>query len=199
MTRYYELQQDTPTAKAGAVYEDMGNERLGLPGSGEDEPIFYIPDIKDFDAWFKEVNNPSEPNHSLGWEPKIGEKYYVNRGAYITPQTNEGVGFDKTAIKKGRTSKTKRELIEKANVDEAKHTIWKYMREHGMFFEPDWSDDDHSKYVIDGWAYDDDCPTVDTKWCRDTSQHSLVFASREDRQQILDKFPDELKLILKRW
>lgn len=199
MTKYYKLLKDTPTEKAGTVYRDKDIYLSNLV-SGVD--TFYIPDIRDedFDEWFEEVADPNEPEHSLGWEPKYNKKYYFDGGFDVPSRgVNDNTSADKSIIPRGGAKQAYNEVVQERKIAEAKHKIWKYMREHDMFFDVDWRAADQDKHVISGWDYIASAPDIENTRFIDTSQHSLVFASREHRQEILDKFPDELKLILKRW
>lgn len=79
----YKLLKDTPTIKAGTIFEEIvnmsdGTRELSVAVPGEDtpqDPQFTIQDIHNFDEWFEEI----EPTDSIHWEPKNDDTYY-----YIT-------------------------------------------------------------------------------------------------------------------
>lgn len=80
----YKLLKDTPTIKAGTIFEEIvnmsdGTRELTVAVPGEDtpqDPQFTIQDIDNFDEWFEEME---EPTDSIHWKPKIAEKYfYIN-------------------------------------------------------------------------------------------------------------------------
>lgn len=77
----YKLLKDTPTIKAGTIFEEIvsmsdGTRELAVAVPGEDipeDPQFAIQDIDNFDEWFEEME---EPTDSIHWEPKDGEEYW---------------------------------------------------------------------------------------------------------------------------
>lgn len=80
----YKLLKDTPTIKAGTIFEEIvsmsdGTRELAVAVPGEDipeDPQFAIQDIDNFDEWFEEMKEPTDSAH---WKPKIAEKYfYIN-------------------------------------------------------------------------------------------------------------------------
>lgn len=80
----YKLLKDTPTIKAGTIFEEIvnmsdGTRELTVAVPGEDtpqDPQFTIQDIDNFDEWFEEIKEPTDSAH---WKPKIAEKYfYIN-------------------------------------------------------------------------------------------------------------------------
>ena len=80
----YKLLKDTPTIKAGTIFEEIvsmsdGTRELAVAVPGEDipeDPQFAIQDIDNFDEWFEEMEEPTDSAH---WKPKIAEKYfYIN-------------------------------------------------------------------------------------------------------------------------
>ena len=82
--KYYKLLKDTPTIKAGTIFEEIvnmsdGTRELAVAIPGEDipqDPQFTIQDIDNFDEWFEEIK---EPVDSIHWKPKKGEEYfYIN-------------------------------------------------------------------------------------------------------------------------
>lgn len=200
MEKYFKLLKDTPHAKAGALYVESGKGWL-VRLNDETHPLeYFIPGIKDFNEWFEEVDKPYEPSHSLGWQPKKGEEYYYNSNNYgVVLSPNVDVGFDRGIIYRGVAKKTAKEVEQAVEIEEAKHKIWKYMREHDMFFEIDYKNKEQLKYQIMGWNYALDKPDTDYFSSHDRSQYKLIFKSGADMHKILRIFPNELKLILKRW
>lgn len=77
----YKLLKDTPTIKAGTIFEEIvnmsdGTRELTVDVPGEDtpqDPQFTIQDIDNFDEWFEEIK---EPTDSIHWKPKDGEEYW---------------------------------------------------------------------------------------------------------------------------
>lgn len=79
--KHYKLLKDTPTIKAGTIFEEIvnmsdGTRELTVAVPGEDtpqDPQFTIQDIDNFDEWFEEIK---EPTDSIHWKPKDGEEYW---------------------------------------------------------------------------------------------------------------------------
>lgn len=77
----YKLLKDTPTIKAGTIFEEIvnmsdGTRELTVAVLGEDtpqDPQFTIQDIDNFDEWFEEIK---EPTDSIHWKPKKGDEYF---------------------------------------------------------------------------------------------------------------------------
>lgn len=76
----YKLLKDTPTIKAGTIFEKVVRGVDGIKGLAVVVPIgadtdfqWTIKDIDNFDEWFEEVE---EPTDSIHWEPKDGEEYW---------------------------------------------------------------------------------------------------------------------------
>ena len=75
--RSYKLLKDTPTIKAGTIFEEVISDYDELkelvritPIGAKTSPQFTIQDINDFDEWFEEITD------SIHWKPKIGEVYW---------------------------------------------------------------------------------------------------------------------------
>lgn len=74
----YKLLKDTPTIKAGTIFEEIvnmsdGTRELSVAVPGEDipqDPQFTIQDIDNFDEWFEKVED------SIHYEPEDGDEYF---------------------------------------------------------------------------------------------------------------------------
>ena len=79
----YKLLKDTPTIKAGTIFEEVISDYDELkelvritPIGAKTSPQFTIQDIDNFDEWFEEIQEPTDSAH---WKPKIAEEYfYIN-------------------------------------------------------------------------------------------------------------------------
>ena len=89
----YKLLKDTPTIKAGTIFEEIvsmsdGTRELAVAVPGEDipeDPQFAIQDIDNFDEWFEKIQ---EPTDSIHWEPKHGAEYFwIDECGSILPGT----------------------------------------------------------------------------------------------------------------
>lgn len=123
----YKLLKDTPTIKAGTIFEEIvsmsdGTRELAVAVPGEDipeDPQFAIQDIDNFDEWFEEIK---EPVDSIHWKPKIGDRCFVLENTNIRPTAYTGMLRDYNAWRTGRVFRTKGEC-EKAldrNLPEAR-------------------------------------------------------------------------------
>lgn len=78
--KHYKLLKDTPTIKAGTIFEEVTSDFDELkelvrvtPIGAKTSPQFTIQDIDNFDEWFEEME---EPTDSIHWKPKDGEEYW---------------------------------------------------------------------------------------------------------------------------
>ena len=92
----YKLLKDTPTIKAGTIFEKVVRGVDGIKGSAVVVPIgantdfqWTIKDIDNFDEWFEEITD------SIHWEPKIGDRYfYISGYGTVYSETWRGVPTD---------------------------------------------------------------------------------------------------------
>lgn len=89
----YRLLKDTPTIKAGTIFEEVVSDFDGAkelaritPIGAKTNPQWTIRDIDNFDEWFEEIQ---EPTDSIHWKPKDGDGYWsfysdgdINRHTY---------------------------------------------------------------------------------------------------------------------
>lgn len=76
----YKLLRDTPTIKAGTIFEEVVSDFDGAkelaritPIGAKTNPQWTIRDIDNFDEWFEEIQ---EPTDSIHWEPQFGDEYW---------------------------------------------------------------------------------------------------------------------------
>ena len=76
----YKLLKDTPTIKAGTIFEEVASdfnqwkELVRIAPIGAKASLqFTIQDIDNFDEWFEEIQ---EPTDSIHWKPKFGDIYW---------------------------------------------------------------------------------------------------------------------------
>lgn len=95
----YKLLKDTPTIKAGTIFEEVTSDYDELkelvritPIGAKTSPQFTIQDIDNFDEWFEEIE---EPTDSIHWKPKIGDRYfYISGYGTVYSETWHGVPVD---------------------------------------------------------------------------------------------------------
>lgn len=75
--RLYKLLRDTPTIKAGTIFEEVTSDYDELkelvritPIGAKTSPQFTIQDINDFDEWFEKMED------SIHYQPRNGEKVF---------------------------------------------------------------------------------------------------------------------------
>ena len=111
----YKLLKDTPTIKAGTIFEEIvnmsdGTRELTVAVPGEDtpqDPQFTIQDIDNFDEWFEEME---EPTDSIYWKPNNGDEYwYIDdcAGIYRDRWDDESIHFSRYSL--GLIKRTKEE------------------------------------------------------------------------------------------
>ena len=83
----YRLRKDTPTIKAGTIFEEVVSDFDGAkelaritPVGAKTNPQWTIRDIDNFDEWFEEVK---EPTDSIHWKPRIGGRCFILENANI--------------------------------------------------------------------------------------------------------------------
>lgn len=92
----YKLLKDTPTIKAGTIFEKVVRGVDGIKGSAVVVPIgantdfqWTIKDIDNFDKWFEEITD------SIHWEPEDGEEYfYISGYGTVYSETWHGAPTD---------------------------------------------------------------------------------------------------------
>lgn len=87
--RHYKLLKDTPTIKAGTIFEEVVSDFDGAkelaritPVGAKTNPQWTIRDIDNFGEWFEEIQ---EPTDSIHWKPKFGDEYwFTSREGFVT-------------------------------------------------------------------------------------------------------------------
>jgi hypothetical protein len=109
----YKLRKDTPTIKAGTIFEEVVSDFDGAkelaritPVGAKTNPQWTIRDIDNFDEWFEEVE---EPTDSIHWNPMIGEKCFILENANIIPTLFTGKLRDYNAWRTGKVFRTEEE------------------------------------------------------------------------------------------
>lgn len=104
----YKLLKDTPTIKAGTVFEEVVGDFDGLkaltritPVGAKTSPQFTIKDIDNFDEWFEEI-----PEFER-WRAAYGETYaYISDDGSIAFDTENGDNIDRYRHNTGNYAKT---------------------------------------------------------------------------------------------
>jgi hypothetical protein len=111
--RRYKLLKDTPTIKAGTIFEEVVSDFDGLkeliritPIGARTNPQWTIDDIDNFDEWFEEVK---ELANSIHWKPRIGDRCFILENANIRPTVYDGMLRDYNAWRTGKIFRTEEE------------------------------------------------------------------------------------------
>lgn len=111
----YKLLKDTPTIKAGTIFEEIvnmsdGTRELTVAVPGEDtpqDPQFTIQDIDNFDEFFEEIK---EPVDSIHWTPKKDDEYFwMNSYGETQPDVWDGDSIDSMRLALGMVYRTSQE------------------------------------------------------------------------------------------
>lgn len=153
----YKLLKDTPTIKAGTIFEEVTSDFDELkelvrvtPIGAKTCPQFTIQDIDNFDDWFEEIK---EPVDSIHWNPKIGDRCFILENANIRPTNYTGMLRDYNAWRTGRVFRTEEEC-EKARDRE----LAEVRLQRTSTFKPDFENGDGGWLVF----YNYETRTLDT-------------------------------------
>ena len=110
----YKLLKDTPTIKAGTIFEEVTSDYDELkelvritPIGAKTSPQFTIQDIDNFDEWFEKME---EPTASINWKPKIAEKYFcINEYGDVEWETWNDDDVDNKLMAMGLVYRTEEE------------------------------------------------------------------------------------------
>lgn len=176
----YKLLKDTPTIKAGTIFEKVVRGVDGIKGSAVVVSIgantdfqWTIKDIDNFDEWFEEIE---EPLDSIHWEPDFGEEYwYVNYIGDVVCRVWEDAGVDFWLLESGNIYRTKEEC-EKAH--ERKLAEVRLRRTSN--FKPD-LENGNGGYVVDYDYTNQKLECYDLLW--NDSGEIVRYATRVDAQK----------------
>lgn len=176
----YKLLKDTPTIKAGTIFEKVVRGVDGIKGSAVVVPIganidfqWTIKDVDNFDEWFEEIE---EPLDSIHWEPDFGEEYwYVNYIGDVVCRVWEDAGVDFWLLESGNIYRTKEEC-EKAH----ERKLAEVRLQRTSNFEPDFED------CRGGWVVyynykDKELYAYDTDY--DDSGEIVRYATKEEAEK----------------
>lgn len=190
----YKLLKDTPTIKAGTIFEEVTSDFDGLkeltritPIGAKTSPQFTIQDIDNFDEWFEEIK---EPVDSIHWNPGHGDEYFwIDECGSIFPGTfYRDSLYDQQRLTFGNVYRTEKEA-EKAS--ERRLAEVKLRRTSN--FKPDFESDGG------GWAvyYDYRCETLDVCGFDYYDAGEVVrYKTREDAEKSIEKNERDWKIYL---
>lgn len=202
----YRLKKDTPTIKAGTIFQEVTSDydksrelvRI-MPLSGTTSPQWTIDDINNFDEWFEEVREFEE------WKPKEGEEYKwlsitgtIVRHARAVTDTIYNYN---ASIGNCYPLDTPDELIikEQKLIPQAMHRLKMAAKKAWFEFDgsegPDWSDIEQGKYYIYfNYSYMTRTYSVVEASLAQTLG-CVYFPTKESCQAHIDNNPEDLKLL----
>lgn len=187
----YKLLKDTPTIKAGTIFEEVTSDYDELkelvritPIGAKTSPQFTIQDIDNFDDWFEEIK---EPVDSIHWKPKIGDRYfYISGYGTVYSETWHGVPVDYYRQALGSIYPTEEEC-KKAR----ERKLAKVRLQRTSTFKPDFEDCRGGRVVYYNYK-DKELYTYDTDY--DDSGEIVRYATKEDaKKSIRENRKDWLK------
>lgn len=157
----YRLRKDTPTIKAGTIFQEVTSDydksrelvRI-MPTSGTTSPQWTIDDINNFDEWFEEVKEFRE------FVPRRSERYKcMNEGGIVESYNNEEDKVDSLNFSIGNCYPldTPDETIikEQKLIPQAMHRLKMAAKKAWFEFDgsegPDWNDSRQKKFSIKRW------------------------------------------------
>lgn len=122
----YKLLKDTPTLKAGTIFEEVVGDFDGLraltritPVGAKTSPHFTIKDIDNFDEWFEEI-----PEKHERWRGGRGDGYYfIDDEGVIRHEIDTNDDMDNYRYNAGIYGRTEQELKVKLEYDIARQVL----------------------------------------------------------------------------
>lgn len=187
----YKLLKDTPTIKAGTIFEEVTSDFDELkelvritPIGAKTSPQFTIQDIDNFDEWFEEME---EPTTSVRRTPKMGEAYfYVDEYGNVEREIWDNDGVDNELLAMGFVRLTPEEATEARD-----RRLAKVRLQRTSTFEPDFENGKG------GWAvyYDYGCETLAVCELDDCDAGEPVrYATREEAEKSIEENREDWKI-----
>ena len=142
--KHYKLLKDTPTIKAGTIFEEVVSDFDELkelvritPVGTKTVPQWTIQDIDNFNEWFEEVDK-------AGWKPTKGDEYWsIYNNGDIDKSTWNDDDTDKERYRMGNCYRTEEDAKHAKKVQIARTRI-----KRSSNFKPDWNDRDQAKWYV---------------------------------------------------
>lgn len=174
----YKLLKDTPTIKAGAIFQEIVREvdgsKILKEYDSNNKNTMLVSEIKNFDEWFEEIKEPTDNIH---WKPKPGEKHwYMDSDGDICDNTFDGEClFRRRRFEFGNTYPTE-EACRKAK----ERRLAEVRLQRTSNFEPDFED------CRGGWVVyynykDKELYAYDTDY--DDSGEIVRYATKEEAEK----------------
>lgn len=200
----YKLLKDTPTIKAGTVFEEVVSDFDELkelvritPVGAKTSPQWTIQDINNFNDWFEEVKEFKE------WKPKEGEQYlYIGPVGRPCIDTRRSADRDEHRLSIGNCyppdTSSNTIIKEQKLIPQAMHRLKMAAKKAWFEFNgsegPDWSDANQDKHFIE-FCHEADKFYIDLI-VFSQSLGQIYFPTEESAKWIIDNLQDELKLVM---
>lgn len=203
--RRYKLLKDTPTIKAGTVFEERVSDFDQLkelvritPIGAKTSPQWTIEDIDNFNEWFKEVKE------FKGWKPRLGQEYKcLDEFGEVSESIREyNCDMSDLHVSTGNCYPidTPDELIikEQKLIPQALRRLKTAAKKAWFEFNgsdsPDWNDETQDKCFIE-FSHESNKFYVDVVGFHQ-SLGQVYFPTKESAQYVIDNMQDELKLVM---
>lgn len=201
----YKLLKDTPTIKAGTIFEEVVSDFEELkelvritPVGAKTSPQWTIQDINNFNEWFEEIKKFEE------WEPKDGEDFiYLDCCGELCCQkysSDDDVSHYTTSVGNAYPLDTPDEVIikEQKLIPQALHRLKMAAKKAWFEFDgsdgPDWRNGSQRKHSI-YYSYASGNICLDYTWSAQEIM-GVYFPTEDSAQWIIDNMLDELKLVM---
>lgn len=185
----YKLLKDTPTIKAGAIFQEIVREvdgsKILKEYDSNNKNTMLVSEIKNFDEWFEEIKEPTDNIH---WKPKPGEKHwYMDSDGNIYDNTFDGEClFRRRRFEFGNTYPTE-EACRKAK----ERKLAEVRLQRTSNFEPDFED------CRGGWVVyynykDKELYAYDTDY--DDSGEIVRYATKEEAEKSIRENREDWKI-----
>lgn len=199
----YKLKKDTPTIKAGTIFQEVTSDydksrelvRI-MPLGSTTSSQWTIDDINNFDEWFEEVREFEE------WKPKESEQYkhtVFNGMVGISTYYGEPASHYLLSIGNCYPIDTPDETIikEQKLIPQAMHRLKMAAKKAWFEFDgsegPDWSDDEQNKWSIQYEHTRGILIILLTKFAQNLGR--VYFPTEKSAQAYIDNNPEDMKLL----
>ena len=184
----YKLLKDTPTIKAGAIFQEIVREvdgsKILKEYDSNNKNTMLVSEIKNFDEWFEEIK---EPVDSIRWEPKKDDEYFwMNSYGETQPDVWDGDSIDIMRLALGMIYRTEEEC-ERAR----ERKLAEVRLRQTSNFKPDFENG------RGGWIvfYDHECKTlaIFKTSCYDSGE-PVHYATREEAEKSIEENEQDWKI-----
>jgi hypothetical protein len=180
----YKLLKDTPTIKAGTIFEEVISDFDELkelvritPIGAKTSPQFTIQDIDNFDEWFEEIQ---EPTDSIHWKPKYDDWYfYISDHGSVCPDIWNDNYTDNNRLAFGFVYRTEKEA-QKAR----ERRLAEVRLQLTSDFKPDFENGDGG-YIVDYDYINKKLECCDCFW--NDSGEIVRYATKEDAEKSIEE------------